>query len=142
MDLVEHLECVGAGAIAAEDRVKRALVNDGVKAAILELKHAHVHLPVDHVWVALPVMLSHLLLHSEGDINVLHILVAIIEHLLGEARVSSADVQDIVSRLNIQVDNFLEARVALIPIKLLLVFLVTVLPVLLLSVLRHFLLFN
>ena len=55
-------------------------------------------------------------------------------------RVSSTNVENLICSLDILSDNILEAGVALIPVELLLVFLVTVLPVLLLSVLGHFLL--
>ena len=55
-------------------------------------------------------------------------------------RIAGAHIQDLISRLHILCDNILEAGVALVPVKLLLVLLVTVLPVILLSVLGHFLL--
>lgn len=56
-------------------------------------------------------------------------------------RVSSSDVEDLVSWLHILRDDVLEARVALIPVELLLVLLITVFPVFLLTVLSHFFLF-
>ena len=55
-------------------------------------------------------------------------------------RIAGAHIQDLISRLHILGDNILEAGVALVPIELLLVLLVTVLPVILFSVLGHFLL--
>ena len=53
-------------------------------------------------------------------------------------RVASSDVEDLVSGLDVLSDDILETRVALVPIELLLVLLVTVFPVFLLSVLCHF----
>ena len=55
-------------------------------------------------------------------------------------RIAGAHIKDLISRLHILCDDILEAGVALIPVKLFFVFLVTVLPVILLSVLGHFLL--
>ena len=55
-------------------------------------------------------------------------------------RIACAHIKDLISRLHILCDNILEAGVALVPIELLLVLLVTVLPVILFSVLGHFLL--
>ena len=56
-------------------------------------------------------------------------------------RIACAHIKDLISRLHILCDNILEAGVALVPVELLLVLLVTVLPVLLLSVLGHCFLF-
>ena len=55
-------------------------------------------------------------------------------------RIAGANIENLISRLHILCDNILEAGVALVPIELLLVLLVTVLPVILFSVLGHFLL--
>ena len=85
MDLREHLRGVGAGAITAQNRVERALVDHGVECAVLILQLPDVHLLVDHAWVALFVHFGHLLLHSERDVNVAQILVTILKHLLREA---------------------------------------------------------
>jgi hypothetical protein len=84
VDLGEHLNCVGAGAISTEDGVEGALVDDGVESTVLVLKLAHVHLLVHERWVALLVSLSHLLHHGERDVNVVHMLVSILKHFLGE----------------------------------------------------------
>ena len=54
-------------------------------------------------------------------------------------RITGANIEDLVSGLNVLSDDILETRVALIPVELLLVLLVTVFPVFLLSVLGHFL---
>ena len=51
--------------------------------------------------------------------------------------VTSADIENLVVGLHVLCDDILEARVSLVPVKLLLVLLVTVLPVFLLSVLSH-----
>ena len=51
--------------------------------------------------------------------------------------VASANVEDLIVGLHVLRDDILEAGVSLIPVKLLLVLLVTVFPVFLLSVLGH-----
>ena len=53
-------------------------------------------------------------------------------------RVAGADVEDLVRGLHVLCNDILQARVALVPVELLLVLLVTVLPVFLLTVLGHF----
>lgn len=85
MDLRQHLSCIGARAIAAQNRVERALVDNCVERAILILKLAHVHLFVDHAWVALFVLFGHLLLDGERDVNIAQVLVPVVKHLLREA---------------------------------------------------------
>lgn len=84
VDLCEHLGRVGSRAIAAEDGVEGALVDDGIKGVLAELQLPHVHLLVDERGETLLVRLSHLLDHSERDVNVSDVLVAILVHFLGE----------------------------------------------------------
>ena len=85
MDLRQHLRRVWTRAVSAQNRVKRALVDHCVERAILVLQLAHVHLFVDHAWVALFVHFRHLLLDGERDVNIAKILIAIVKHLLRQA---------------------------------------------------------
>ena len=48
-------------------------------------------------------------------------LIAILVHFLGQARVSAADVEDLEGRLNVLRDDILDAGVSLVPVKRLLV---------------------
>ena len=67
------------------------------------------------------VHLLHLLDDSEGNIDVCQVLVAILVHFLGQARVSAADVEDLEGRLNILGHDILDPGVALVPVKRLLI---------------------
>jgi len=84
VDLSEHLGGVGATTITTEDRVEGTLVNDGVEATISVLKLAAIHLLVDEGGETLLVSLGHLLHNSVRDVDVAHVLVAILVHLFGE----------------------------------------------------------
>jgi len=110
MDLREHLLGVGAGAITTEDGVKGSLVDDTVEASILILELTNVHLLVHHGGNGLLILLSHLLDNGEGYIDVGDVLeVVLLVHLLGETRVASSDVKDLVGRLDILGKNILDA---------------------------------
>ena len=82
LNLREHLFCVGARAVAAQDRVESALVNHSIESSIWETDITYIHLLVSESGVTLFVRLRHLLNHSEGDIDICDVLVAILKHLL------------------------------------------------------------
>ena len=82
MNFWEHLSRVWAWTVSAKNRVEGALVDNCVKRSILVSQLAHIHLLVDEGWVALFVLLCHLLLHDERDVNVADALVTILAHLL------------------------------------------------------------
>lgn len=85
VDFVQSLLRVRAAAVAAEDGVEGALVDDRVEGAVLEVAHvAHVHLLVGESGVLLAVELCHLLDHGGGDVDVGYVLEAVVEHFFGE----------------------------------------------------------
>ena len=122
---------------------KVPLVNDGVEGLVLEVLHgAHIHLLVDQVGVLVLVSLLHLLNSCSGDVNVSDGFVVVLVHLFSEEGVTGAHVEDLIVLLHVLRDDVLDAGVALVPVEGLLVLVITVLPVLCLAVLRHFLVQN
>lgn len=84
VDFAQHLVCVGAGAISAEDGVEGSLVNYSIESSIFILEGAHVHLLEGQVGDLFLVHLLHLLDHGERDVYVGDVLVPILIHLFAQ----------------------------------------------------------
>ena len=81
VDFSKHLVSVRSGSITAKDGVEGALVNDCIKSTVFITKRSHVHLFVRHVGVLVFVELLHLLDHSEWNVDVGDVGVAVVIHL-------------------------------------------------------------
>jgi len=137
VNLTEHLVGVRAGTVTAENGVESSLINDSLKGAVIVVHAADVHLLEGHGRI---LVLTEFLLALDDrhrQIDVLDVRVAIVSHLLGESRVAAPDIKNGETRLHILRDDVLQSIVSLIPIELFLLFVVTVFPVLNLSVLCH-----
>lgn len=85
VDLWKHLVCIWTRAIAAKDRIDRALVNNSIKGAIFKLKLPNITLFVNQSWVFFFVQFLHLLDHSETNVNVCLLLITIVKHLFRDS---------------------------------------------------------
>mmetsp|Transcript_31258 Transcript_31258/g.35697 ORF Transcript_31258/g.35697 Transcript_31258/m.35697 type:complete len:200 (-) Transcript_31258:5-604(-) len=137
VDFIERLFAVRPASISAEDRVESSFINHAVEGSLFELETSHVHLLVNHVGAFLFVLLRHGLDDSEGNIDIGDVLVAFLVHLLAHPGVPTADVQNLEGRRDVLGDDVLQAGVSLVPVEGLCVSLVSVFPILGLSVLRH-----
>ena len=138
VDLTEHLLRVNSCQFSAQDRVIGTFVNDRVEESVLVLQLAHIHLLVRDHGVLFLVVLCHVLDHTERDVDVVDVLVALLKHLLAHARVACSHIKDLVLWLHILSYDLSKCSISLVPVKKVLVVLVTVLPEISLTVLRHY----
>ena len=141
VNFIKHCLRVWGRAITAKNRIETCFIYHTVESTILILQLAHVHLFIEETWVCFSIQIAHHFDDGVGDINVGNMPITILEHLLSKARVSSADIQDLRVVIFWQMliyDIFYRTSIALVPIEVLLVFLITVFPVILNSELHHF----
>jgi len=134
---VQHELSVGARAVSAEDGVESSLVNDCVEGAVLELKTFAVHLLVFQLGVLVLVQVLHLSVHGVGNVNAGNVLVTIFKHLFSQFGVAGSHIQNLELRLQVLGDDILDSGVPLVPVELFLILLISVFPVVGLSVLSH-----
>mmetsp|Transcript_7717 Transcript_7717/g.22273 ORF Transcript_7717/g.22273 Transcript_7717/m.22273 type:complete len:251 (+) Transcript_7717:2090-2842(+) len=124
-----HLGHIRRGTLAAEDSIHGRLGNDGVEGLIGEVQRHDVHhLPRERRLVL--VALGHLVDDHLRDVNVREVREAILEHVLGQARVAAARHEDGVILLDVLGNEILQARVPLVPVEGLRVLRVPLVPVL------------
>ena len=138
MYFIKHGFRIGTWIVSAKSSIKASLVNNSVEAAILKLQLSRIHLLELKVWYFLFVVFLHLFYYSKGNVNVCDMLESIFEHFFAHFWVTATKIQDLEWWLNILCDYIFNSTVSLIPVKRFFVFLISVFPIFLLSVLSHF----
>ena len=138
MYFIEHWFTIWTGIVTAECSIKAGFINNGIETSIFILKLPSVHLFELQVWYFLFVVFTHLFYYCERNVNICDVLESVLEHFFTHFRVPASEIKDLERRLDILSNYIFDSAVSLVPIEWLLVFLISVFPVFLFTVLCHF----
>ena len=138
MYLIKHWFRIWSWVITTKCSIEACLINDSIKTSIFELKLSGIHLLKLKIWYFLLVIFLHLFYHGEWNVNVCNLWKSILKHFFTHLRVSTSKIEDLEWWLNILCDYIFDTTVSLIPVEWFFVFLISIFPVFLLSVLSHF----
>ena len=137
MNLIQICFRIWSTSISTKNWVEACLINDSIKRAIFILKRSCIHLFEDKLWNFIFIMVLLLFNNSKWVINILNVLITIFKHFLRKLWVSTTNNQNLEALLDILCDHVFYTWVSLIPIEWFLVFLISFIPILGFSVLRH-----
>jgi len=138
MYLIEHWFRIRTWIITAKSSIEAGLINNCIKTSIFELELSGIHLLELQIWYFLLVIFLHLFYHSKWNVNVCDMLETILKHFFTHLWVSATKVKNLEWWLNILGDYIFNSTISLIPVEWFFVFLISVFPIFLLSVLSHF----
>ena len=137
MNLAKHCGRVWCRIISWQNWVKACFIKHTVKSAVFKLKFFDIHYLPYHSWSFIFVMGGHLIYNCLRNINICNILIAIFMQILRKFSISTSNDKNFCARSKILSDNVFNSGVFLIPIKWLLIFLISIFPIFWFTVLCH-----
>ena len=138
MYFIEHWFRIRSWIITTEGSIKASLINDSIKTTVFELKLSSIHLFELKIWYFLFIIFLHLFNDGKRNIDVCNVLESILKHFFTHLWVPTTKIKNLEWWLNVLCDYIFYSTVSLIPVEWFLIFLISVFPVFLLSVLSHF----
>ena len=138
MYFIKHWFRIWTWIITTKGSIKASLVNYSIETTIFKLKLSSVHLLELKIWYFFLIIFLHLFNYGKWNINICDVLESIFKHFFAHLRVATTKIKNLKWGLNVLCNYILNSTVSLIPVEWLLVFLISIFPVFLLSVLSHF----
>jgi hypothetical protein len=117
INLRDHLIGIGRGPLPTEHRIQSAFINHRIERVLREVHSLHVHLQILEVRAFILILLHHGLGDGRGDVDISDVLVALVEHLLGQPGVAGAHVQDAVLGVYVALQDLFYPVEALVPVE-------------------------